>query len=305
MKNEIQSAIDATQGDLIIGNHDSIILLGAKSQADLRDCSRNVSKLLLESSIDLDVTISDVVYEIQKFQDTFGTEKNIIKHKAIMKKYSTIFKLLDDVTLYLKLQQAQLIKEVKMLECLKLAIEKSKIDLENCLSFAEERLSKKQMVQHQKKDGLKLDTGQALDNWYSQLERRVEDLKISQTISLQSQVQITLLIDNNRILIDKIASAISNTIPVWQNQVSLLLGVELLEKRIDIQTKVTEITESYIYKSVKHKRRSFFRKEKPIDIDKLLSLNRKIQLALTEIEQSQNEDEKIKNILQEYLIKER
>ncbi len=301
MNSEIESAIKATQGNLIIGNHDSLLLLGAKPQADLRDCSRTISKLLLESSIDIDVTISDVVYEIQNFQDAFGVDNYLRKHKAIMKKYSLIFKMLDNVSLYLKLQQAQLIKEIKMLENLKLVISGNITSLENCLYSAKETLSTRTITRQNTND-VGFDIGNDLDTWYSRLEGRIEDLNISHTVSLQSQAQITLLIDNNRSLIDKIASAISNTIPIWQNQMALLLGVELLEKRMEVQSKVIEIADSYLNKNTKKKKRSIFGKRNDYDLEQLLSLNQRIKFVLSEIEQSQNQDKNIRNTLQNLLI---
>lgn len=58
--------------------------------------------------------------------------------------------------------------------------------------------------------------------------KRLEDLKISSIVSLQTSAEISIIISNNRNLINKISSIVSNTIPIWRNQASALLNIRNL-----------------------------------------------------------------------------
>lgn len=52
-----------------------------------------------------------------------------------------------------------------------------------------------------------------------------EDLKITRIISIQMAPQIRLLQNNDAELEEKIQSSITNTIPLWKNQIVLAPGM--------------------------------------------------------------------------------
>lgn len=58
------------------------------------------------------------------------------------------------------------------------------------------------------------------------LEKRLYDLELSRTVSMQMLPQIQLLRDANLALSGKIQSLLTNTVPLWKNQMSLALGME-------------------------------------------------------------------------------
>lgn len=70
--------------------------------------------------------------------------------------------------------------------------------------------------------------------------KKIDDLKISHTIAIQSKAQVILMKQSARQLIDKIIVAISGTIPVWRNQVSLLLEVQKLN-----ENKILQVNETF------------------------------------------------------------
>lgn len=57
-------------------------------------------------------------------------------------------------------------------------------------------------------------------------EKRLYDLELSRTVSMQMLPQIELLREANRTLSEKIQSLLTNTVPLWKNQMSLALGME-------------------------------------------------------------------------------
>lgn len=283
-------------GNIVVGNHDSIMLLGVEPQNKLRDFSKTISKILLDSNIDIDVSISEVVNEIEKFQKQGATNKisklsfvNQRQHEKLAKKYYDLLDYIDRVTLYFQLQQAQMIKEVKMFEMLSSVINQSSNELEECIKIGDQILKNKSSVAD----------NQEQKEWYNRLEKRLEDLRISHTVSLQNRAQIKMLYDNNLLLIDKISATLSNTFPVWKNQMSILLGVELLENRLNVQDKVLKITQDYIEHSSKRVKKSS--KFSSDDINNLLDLNEQLKTVLNDMSLAEENDAGIRKNFQKIL----
>ncbi len=48
MSGFIDETIRVINGDIVVGNHDSIVLLGVQPQNRIRECSKRISTMLLE-----------------------------------------------------------------------------------------------------------------------------------------------------------------------------------------------------------------------------------------------------------------
>ncbi|MEM1276852.1 MAG: toxic anion resistance protein [Pseudomonadota bacterium] len=53
-----------------------------------------------------------------------------------------------------------------------------------------------------------------------ELERRVHDMKLTRTVTMQSLPSIRLVQENDKSLINKINSVLTNTVPLWKNQLA-------------------------------------------------------------------------------------
>ena len=102
--------------------------------------------------------------------------------------------------------------------------------LDQIISYAESVLRKKQFINTDDNN---------LEEWYVRLTKKIDDLKISHTLAIQSKTQVIIMRQNARQLIDKIIVAISGTIPIWRNQVSLLLEVQKLNENKLLQVNET------------------------------------------------------------------
>lgn len=76
----------------------------------------------------------------------------------------------------------------------------------------------------------------------NRFEKKIHDMKISKTIAMQTAPQIRLIQNNDRLLVDKIQTAILQTIPLWKNQIVLAIGLERQEKVLKSQQQITETT---------------------------------------------------------------
>ncbi|MGN0630018.1 MAG: toxic anion resistance protein [Ruminococcus sp.] len=80
-------------------------------------------------------------------------------------------------------------------------------------------------------------------------EKKIYDLELSRTISIQSAPQIKLIQNNDRILVDKIQTAILNTIPIWKSQFIIAMGLSDQQKVLQMQREITDTTNAMLIKN--------------------------------------------------------
>ena len=73
-------------------------------------------------------------------------------------------------------------------------------------------------------------------------EKKIHDLKLSKTLAIQTAPQIRLIQNNDRVLIDRVQSAIYHTIPLWKNQMVIALGLTRQREVIEMQRAVADAT---------------------------------------------------------------
>ena len=80
-------------------------------------------------------------------------------------------------------------------------------------------------------------------------EKKIYDLKTTRIISIQMAPQIRLLQNNEAELVEKIQGSLTNTIPLWKNQMVLALGINNAKQAIGAQKAVTDLTNSMLQKN--------------------------------------------------------
>ena len=274
------------KNQLIVGNDDSILLFGCEAQQQLREFSKAISNQLLNSNGDLEYLIHDLLKEIDDFQVSIEKKVGIFsgsnekKRERLIKKYNDVLVYMDKMELALKLQEAQLIKDSKLFEELSRCIDETLSSLQTAISYGND-------VVNQKPKGPISDD---IKEWYERLSKRLEDLGISHTVALQTKAQMKLMLGNDAQLIDKIMGAVSGTIPIWRNQITLLLGIEKMNRNLEIQTKVAEITQKYITKekNIGRKKRVDYTE---LCVEKLMNTNETLKKALDDLDSIEKKDE--------------
>lgn len=76
----------------------------------------------------------------------------------------------------------------------------------------------------------------------NRFEKKIHDLKLSKTLAIQTAPQIRLIQNNNKLLVDKIQTAILNTIPLWKSQIVITIGMFRQKEALELQKSVTETT---------------------------------------------------------------
>lgn len=83
----------------------------------------------------------------------------------------------------------------------------------------------------------------------NRFERRLHDLKLSRTITLQTAPQIRMIQSNDQTLAEKIQTSILATIPIWKNQMVLALSIHGQHKAAHLQKEVADTTNALLAKN--------------------------------------------------------
>lgn len=81
-----------------------------------------------------------------------------------------------------------------------------------------------------------------LSNLANRFEKKLHDLDLTRTVSLQMGPQIRLIQNNDTMMVEKIQTAILNTIPLWKSQMVLALGLAHSEQAMKAQQAVSDTT---------------------------------------------------------------
>ena len=87
--------------------------------------------------------------------------------------------------------------------------------------------------------------GQVVSDFESNVDRfekKVHDLKISKTIAIQTAPQLRLIQNNDKILVERVQSAIYNAIPLWKNQIVIALGLTRQQNVLKMQQAISDTT---------------------------------------------------------------
>lgn len=88
-----------------------------------------------------------------------------------------------------------------------------------------------------------------LENKCGRFEKKLHDLELTRTISMQTAPQIRMIQNNDTTMIEKIQTTIVNTIPLWKSQMVLALGIAHSTEAAQAQRQVTDLTNELLKKN--------------------------------------------------------
>ena len=80
-------------------------------------------------------------------------------------------------------------------------------------------------------------------------ERRLHDLKLTRTIAIQTAPQVRLIQANDQGLVEKIQTSVTNTIPLWKNQIIIALSLYRQQQALALQKAVTDTSNELLAKN--------------------------------------------------------
>ena len=106
-------------------------------------------------------------------------------------------------------------------------------------------------IAHAKETNLPEDAQAANDfaNLIGRFEKKIHDLELTRTISVQMAPQIRMVQNNDQLMAEKIRSSIVNTIPLWKNQMVMAMSLYHSDQAMKAQRQVTDMTNQLLLKN--------------------------------------------------------
>lgn len=262
---EEQAAVAAFANQIDLTNSNMILQYGAGTQKKMADFSENaLDKVRSKDLGEVGALLTDVVAELKDFdvdEDEKGFlgffKKSTNKLEKMKLQYAKAETNINQITNVLESHQVQLMKDISVLDKmyelnltyfkeLSMYILAGKKKLEDVRNGELQSLIQKAQV-----SGLPEDAQAArdLDAMCTRFEKKIHDLELTRTISMQTAPQIRLVQNNDTMMVEKIQSTIVNTIPLWKSQMVIALGVEHSTQAAEAQREVTDMTNILLKKN--------------------------------------------------------
>lgn len=265
LSEEEKQAVDEFNKKIDVFDSTQILQYGSSAQTKISEFSDSILEgVKTKDTGDVGNLLAELVGQIKSFDSSIGKKGifnifNSAKREinTIKAKYTKIEGNIDTIEKGLDKSKITLLKDIsifdemydKNLEFFKeislyiIAGEKKIDELKN-ITLPE--LRKKAEESNEQIDIQKV---QDLEAQINRFEKKLYDLKTTRIISIQMAPQIRLLQNNDAELVEKIQSSITNTIPLWKNQMVLALGINNAKKSLEQQKAVTNLTNEMLIKN--------------------------------------------------------
>lgn len=125
-------------------------------------------------------------------------------------------------------------------------------------------------------------------------DKKLHDLELTRTISMQMAPQIRLVQNNDITMSDKIQSTIVNTIPLWKSQMVIALGLSHSEQAAKAQREVSDLTNEMLKRNADKLKTATIETAKEsergiVDLETLKHTNEQLISTLEEVTRIQAE----------------
>ena len=307
---EEQQMVDSFAQKIDIENTNQILQYGAGTQKKMADFSDAALENVRTQDLgEVGELITQVVGELRDF-DATEEEKGFLgffkkqgnKIENMKNRYAKAEVNVQKITTSLQDHQMRLMKDSAVLE---------KMFAQNLNYYKELTmyiLAGKQKLQEVREgklrdleakaaaSGLPEDAQEAkdLDSKCNRFEKKLHDLELTRTISLQTAPQIRLVQNNDTLMVEKIQTTIVNTIPLWKSQMVLALGIAHSTEAAQAQRQVTDLTNELLKKNAQalHLASTETAKESErgiVDIETLKQTNQELISTLDDVMKIQKE----------------
>ena len=261
-----RKAIEEFLGKLDVTNPDHVLLFGADAQKNIADFSDvALEAVKTQDTGEVGDMLVDLVTELKGFEKDSEEPKGLKKlfSKAedrverMKASFSKVSVNVENIASSLENHQAQLLKDVAMFDRLYDKNSEYFRQLTLYIIAGDEKLDRvrsgelAQLMAIAEKSGDAMDAQKANDlaAQCDRFEKKLHDLKLTRQVSMQMAPQIRLLQNNNSLLVERIQSTLSNTLPLWKSQMVLTLGLHHSQQALSAQTAVTNMTNELLRKN--------------------------------------------------------
>lgn len=243
-----------------------------------------------------------------RFLSNLPIIKNLISTtKNVLSKYDEISNNLDNIILKLDKGRIYLIKDINSLNSMfdnnvdyikeiDTYIVGAKIKLEELQNELE-------YLKNNNSDPYEI---QDMQNYINRLSKKILDLSLTKQVTIQSLPQIRIIQENNMTLVEKIQSSITNTIPLWKNQICLSVMIDKQRRIVEVQKNVNKTTNELLTKNSDILKSNSLdvaklNEESIVDIDVIKKVNQDLISTLDEILRIKKEGDQKRVLIQKEL----
>ena len=269
LSKEEKEAIDEFNSKLDIEDSAQILEYGVSAQEKISKFSDSILEdVKTRNTGEVGDLLADLVSQIKSFdKDVAGIDKKNFFEKIfstvkkefdyIVAKYSKIEKNVDTIEGGLEKDKLQMLKDITVFDTMYQKNLEYFKEISLYIIAGERKLEELRNVELPKlkeaaeKSGDQLDVQKVndMEALINRFEKKIYDLKTTRIISIQMAPQIRLLQNNEAELVEKIQSSITNTIPLWKNQMVLALGINNAKQALKGQQAVSKLTNEMLKKN--------------------------------------------------------
>lgn len=300
---EEQKMVDNFASQIDITNTQMVMQYGAGSQKKIADFSENaLNNVRTKDMGEIGQMLADVVAELKDFDEE--EEKGILgffkksgnKLENMKVKYDKAEANVNRICKVMENHQITLLKDAAMLDKMyDLNLNYFK-ELSMYILAGKQKLEQARtqelasLLRKAEQSGLPEDT-QAANDYASMCERfekKIYDLELTRTISMQMAPQIRLIQSNDTAMSEKIQSTLVNTIPLWKSQMVIAIGLNHSSEAAKAQREVTDMTNALLKKNAEALKTATIETAREsergiVDIETLTATNKTLISTLDEV----------------------
>ena len=298
-----QKMVDDFASQIDLTNTQLVMQYGAGSQKKIADFSENaLNNVRTKDMGEIGQMLTSVVSELKDFNEeeekgflgffkkTGNRLENLkIKYDKAESNINRICKVMED-------HQVTLLKDAAMLDKMyELNLNYFK-ELSMYILAGKKKLEQARTVElpellaKAERSGLPEDTQAANDfaSMCERFEKKIYDLELTRTISMQMAPQIRLIQSNDTAMSEKIQSTLVNTIPLWKSQMVIAIGLSHSSEAAKAQKEVTDMTNALLRKNAETLKIATIETAKEsergiVDIETLTATNKTLISTLDEV----------------------
>ena len=265
---EQKARVEEVKNSIDLMDSQAALQYGVGAQRNISSFSDNIlTQVRSKDSGYVGELMSDLVLKVKEvdvdgldegFLDKLPFLKNASRAvKKFMQRYEKLEVQIDRIEQQLDQARMQMLKDITMFDGLYEKNLEYFRELQIYIAAGEEKLQELQEITlpqlhaeaTAKGDAMSAQVVRDFEDTVNRFEKKIHDLKLSKAVAIQTAPQIRLIQNNDKMLVDKIQTAILSTIPLWKSQIVIALGLHRQESVLKMQRSVSDATNTLLTKN--------------------------------------------------------
>lgn len=305
--------VQAIKDEIDLTDSSTPLSFGAPAQKEIAQFSDSIlAKVRTKDAGEVGALLNDLVikvkgFDVTKKNDSFLSNIPIIgslvgKADDMMQGYEKLSTQVEKIQAGLESSKVKMMEDVVMFDTLYQKNLDYFKQLQLYIRAGEEKLEEMRTITLPKLRAQAAESGDPMavqvvndfEQSVDRFEKKIHDLKLSKTLAIQTAPQIRLIQNNDRVLIDRVQSAIYHTIPLWKNQMVIALGLSRQKEVIELQRAVSDTTNDLLRRNAEMLKQNSIDTAKAnergiIDIDTVKKVNEDLISTIEETLRIQSE----------------